>query len=92
MRTTDGADSLTVSFRKPMQYATPFTCPDCSEHTFETEAELFSEHDFTGSSCTNCGHELTDEEINLQGKTLPAGAIPKMLEDAAALNRKYAGH
>ena len=75
-----------------MQYATPFTCPECSEHTFETEAELASEYSLADSTCTNCGHVLTREEIASQAKALLPGAIPKMLADAAALNRKYAGH
>lgn len=75
-----------------MQYATPFTCPDCSEHTFEIEAELGSENDLAGATCTNCGHELAEEEITGQASVLPAGAISKMIADAKALNRQYAGH
>ena len=75
-----------------MQYTTPFTCPDCSEHTFETEAELESEKDLTTATCTNCGHQLTEEEIASQAEALPSGTIQKMLAEAAALNRKYAGH
>ena len=69
-----------------MQYSTPFTCPECTEHTFETEAELHSQNDLAGSTCTNCGHELTPQEITAQASTLPASAISKMLADAAALN------
>lgn len=62
-----------------VQYSTPFSCPDCSEHTFETEAELESEKDLANSTCTNCGHVLESAEIAAQAKALPAGAIEKMI-------------
>lgn len=75
-----------------MQYQTPFTCPDCSEHTFEIEADLESEKDLARANCTNCGHELEVDEITLQAKSLPGALIEKMITDAEALNRKYAGH
>jgi len=46
-----------------MQYTTPFSCPDCGEHTFETEADLRSERDLIDANCINCGYALSEEDI-----------------------------
>ena len=75
-----------------VQYITPFTCPDCNEHIFETDSAITSEDDLINATCTGCGHLFELQEIEAQAEALPDGAIPKMLEDAAALDRKYAGH
>ncbi len=75
-----------------MQYTTPFTCPDCGEHTFETEIEpLSSEEDLVGATCTNCGHELMEGEIANEVSRVPSSAVQKMVSDAEVLFKKYSG-
>ncbi len=73
--------------RDPMcaQYKTPFTCPDFQEHVFETEAKLLSEQDLIGALCTNCGHELTEDEIGSQVRAIPGVAMQNMIANAQQL-------
>jgi transcription initiation factor IIE alpha subunit len=70
-----------------MQYLTPFTCPKCGEHTFETGESIETAMDLAGSRCSNCGHVLTEKEILAELKTIPESTIEVMLENAAELNR-----
>jgi hypothetical protein len=51
-----------------------------------------SAQDLANSTCTNCGHVLEAGEIAAQEKVISGAAIYQMIEDAKALNRKYAGH
>lgn len=69
----------------PTQHKTPFTCPDCQEHTFETEAEILSEQDFVGAECTNCGHMLMEDEIAHQMESIPSVAVQDMVANARQL-------
>jgi transcription elongation factor Elf1 len=68
-----------------VQYTTRFACPDCSQHTFEIEAELKSAQDLANSTCTNCGHELTKEEIAVQMEAVPTVAVQDMVATARQL-------
>ncbi len=70
-----------------MQYLTPFNCPECGDHTFETEEPIETAMDFAESHCANCGHELSETEIVTESKSIPESAIELMLESAAEINR-----
>ena len=63
----------------PFQYKTPFRCPECGEHVFQTDAVLRSEFDFLGAECTNCGHALTREEIETQKGGISSSAMDAVL-------------
>ncbi len=70
---------MPLNYEKLVQYATPFRCPECGEHTFQTDKRPESSVAFDEAECTNCGHVLTIEEIQTQAPTLPSGAIEAML-------------
>lgn len=69
---------MPIDYENMLQYTTPFRCPDCGEHTFQTDAEPTSPAALIDAECTNCGHALTKEEIDVQVATLPPGAIQAM--------------
>jgi transcription elongation factor Elf1 len=69
----------------PPQHRTPFTCPDCQEHTFETEAEILSEQDFAGAECTNCGHMLMEDEIAHEMESIPTVVVLDTVANAGQL-------
>ncbi|HVG26073.1 MAG TPA: hypothetical protein VM865_00600 [Acidobacteriaceae bacterium] len=48
------------------QYKTTLSCPECGEHTFQTDAPSPSGLDFVDAECTNCGHPLSAAEILAQ--------------------------
>lgn len=62
-----------------VQYTTPFRCPECGEHTFQTDKRPDSAAAFEEAECTNCGHALTADEIQAQAPTLPPDALRAML-------------
>jgi hypothetical protein len=37
---------MPLDYEKVMQYTTPFNCPECGEHIFQTDAALRSALDF----------------------------------------------
>lgn len=70
---------MPLDYENLMQYTTPFRCPECGEHTFQTNRRPDSFAAFDEAECTNCGHALTIEEINAQAPNLSLGAIQAML-------------
>jgi DNA polymerase III alpha subunit (gram-positive type) len=62
-----------------LQYRLPLTCPECGEHTFQTDAGPKSELDLVGAECTNCGHALTSTDIATQAISIPPEAFRKAL-------------
>ncbi len=70
---------MPIDYENMLQYTTPFRCPECSEHTFQTDAKLSSPSALIEAECTNCGHALTREEIDAQVATLPPDAIQAMV-------------
>lgn len=70
---------MPIDYEKMLQHTTPFRCPECGEHTFQTDAVLRSPSDLVEAECTNCGHPLTEEEIAAQVATIPSAAINAML-------------
>lgn len=67
-----------MDYENLVQYKTPFSCPECGDHTFQTDKTPESPLDFLEAECTNCGHALTIEEIQTQAATLPPGAAAAM--------------
>jgi len=43
--------------------------------------------DLAEAHCMNCGHELTENEIVVEAKTIPESAIEQILGSAAEINR-----
>lgn len=70
---------MSIDYERMLQYTTPFRCPECGAHTFQTDAVLCSPFDFVEAECTSCGHALTREEIDSQLAAIPAQAIGAML-------------
>jgi transcription elongation factor Elf1 len=75
---------MPIDYENIVQYKTPFRCPDCGEHTFQTDKTPNSPEALVEAECTNCGHALTMEEIETQAGTLSPGVI-------AAMVAKYQG-
>jgi transcription elongation factor Elf1 len=61
---------MPLDYENLTQYKTPFNCPECGEHVFQTDAVLRSAFDFIEAECTNCGYALTREAISSQMKTI----------------------
>jgi transcription elongation factor Elf1 len=72
-----------------LQYPTPFSCQECGEHTFETEAEIQSPKDFADSVCTSCGNFLDKEDLIFQLATIPKATVQKTMSDAATIARSH---
>ncbi len=70
---------MPIDYDKMLQYTTPFRCPECGEHTFQTDATPSSPAALIDAECTSCGHALTKEEVEAQLTTLPPGAIQAMV-------------
>ncbi len=70
---------MPIDYEKMLQYTTPFRCPECGEHTFQTDAKPSSPSALIDAECTNCGHALTGGEIQAQVSTLPSTAIQAMV-------------
>ena len=70
---------MPLDYENLMQYKTPFSCPECEQQTFQTDAALRSEFDFIEAECTNCGHPLTKEEIVLQMRLISPAKLQKTL-------------
>lgn len=70
---------MPIDYENMMQYKTPFRCPECGEHTFQTDAMPDSPAAFLEAECTNCGHALTEEEILVQVPALTPDAIHAMM-------------
>ena len=70
---------MPIDYENMLQYTTPFRCPECGEHTFQTDRTPNSPAALVEAECTSCGHALTIEESERQGATLPRGAIDAMV-------------
>lgn len=70
---------MPIDYENMVQYATPFHCPECGEHTFQTDSRPDSATAFLDAECTNCGHALTLEEIASQDARLTPNAFEMML-------------
>ena len=70
---------MPIDYENMLQYTLPFRCPECAEHTFQTDRKPDSPVAFVDAECTNCGHALTIEEIETQVAALPSGAIQAMV-------------
>ncbi len=66
---------MPIDYENMLQYTTPFRCPECGEHIFQTDRKPDSPAALVDAECTNCGHALTREEIEAQVATLPPGAM-----------------
>ncbi len=66
---------MPIDYENMLQYTTPFRCPECGEHTFQTDRKPDSPAALVEAECTNCGHALSIEEIASQVATLPPAAI-----------------
>ncbi len=64
---------MPLDYENMLQYTTPIHCPDCGEHTFQTDRKPDSPSALVEAECTNCGHALTQDEIESQVATLPSG-------------------
>ena len=65
---------MPIDYENMLQHTTPFRCPECGQHTFQTDAELTSPSALIDAECTSCGHALTKQEIEAQVATLPPDA------------------
>ncbi len=70
---------MPIDYENMVQYTLPFRCPECGEHTFQTDAVPRVPSDLVEAECTNCGHPLTEQEIAAQVATIPPEAINAML-------------
>ena len=70
---------MPIDYENMLQYTTPFRCPDCGEHTFQTDAVFRSPSSLVEAECTNCGHPLTGEEIAAQVSSIPPDKMKAML-------------
>ena len=70
---------MPIDYENMWQHTTPFRCPECGEHTFQTDAVLRSPSDLVEAECTNCGHPLTEEEIAAQVPGIAPEALRSML-------------
>ncbi len=70
---------MPIDYENMLQYTVPFRCPECGQHTFQTDRRPDSPGAFAEAECTNCGHALTIEEIERQVTALPPGAIQAMV-------------
>ncbi len=70
---------VAIDYENMVQYTVPFRCPECGEHTFQTDRKPDGSGAFVEAECTNCGHALTTEEIETQQASLAPGAIEAMV-------------
>ena len=50
---------MPIDYDNMLRYTTPFRCPECGEHTFQTDTRPSSPSALLDADCTNCAHALT---------------------------------
>ena len=55
----------------------PITCPECGNETLKTRTKVKTYGDLLGCSCAKCGHVITDDDIERQGRKIADEVIRK---------------